>query len=365
MRTSWTWKQWTLLAFAALVIVALLAVVGLNLAARSLRSHLEQALGPHGTVGALHVRLTTVEASDIVVRAPKGWPAADLLHAKRIVLHPKWQQLLKGSIHIDTATLEGAYLSVYRPREGQLRVLPGLVDKAARPQSGESTTGVIDRLTLTDCTIEFFDASVDKPPHPIRLTKVEGEVTGLVLPQLSSRTTLKLKAAVPGRTTGSMLLDGWLEEAQGNSDLTLKLDNIDLAVVDPYLLTAAKLATAGGTLDLDWHPQSQHHRLHAPGVLTLNQLALKSPDSLTGALASLPRRVVVAGLADDDKKIVLNFTLDGDTDNLKFALNENIALLTGTALAKDFGINVEGLVRAISAFFGAFTGVHATAHDAR
>jgi len=135
---------------------------------------------------------------------------------------------------------------------------------------------------------------------------------------------------------------GWTQVSSRNSDIELKMRSVDLAVVEPYVITVAKSGIETGTFDLDLKATVRDNVLEAPGTLTLHSLKLKS-----GGLSSIPREVLVGALADKEQTITIKFLLHGDVKHPDFSLNDNIALRLVASLGKILGLSIEGLLRVI------------------
>ena len=110
--------------------------------------------------------------------------------------------------------------------------------------------------------------------------------------------------------------------------------------LEPYLVTAAHTHVKKGTFDLRMQSTVQQRRLHAPGIITLNHLQLGAGEDWLG----LPRQALLRLTEDRQEKIVVHFELNGDLNDPKFKLNENIATRFTAGLADSLGLSVEGIV---------------------
>lgn len=337
------------LALGLLALLALAVAAGLYFATRALKSHVEAALGADGTVGSITLGIHEVELNRVRIAGPKGWPAEDSLRAGRIVIVPDLAALLSARLRVRSITAEDVYLSVLRTREGKLRLLPSLLEKASTPAGKDVGIGVtIATVRITGGSLELYDASVRRPAHKLRLEAIRADVRDIRFPELDGRTRLSVEGRVDGvRQDGTLAIDGWTEIATRNSQIATKLRGVDLLALQPYLIKAAETGVRRGTLDLDIEATVRDARLHAPGSLTLHGLELAPATGTLGTFMGVPRRAVIASLKDRKGRIAVRFTLEGDLSDPKFSLNENLAMRVGSSVADTLGISVEGLAKDI------------------
>jgi hypothetical protein len=205
-------------------------------------------------------------------------------------------------------------------------------------------------VVLRGGTLEFFDASVRRPPHRLRVEAVSAELDDLVLPALDARVRIRLAGTVrpaAGRDAardGRVSIEGWAVPATRDSRLDARLRGIDLVALQPYLLKAADAGVRAGTLDLDLASTVARDRLRAPGRLVLTGLEL-APSS--GSFLGLPREAVLALLKDRAGRIELDFVLEGRLDDPRFSLSEDLAIRVAAGLADALGVGLGDLVRGL------------------
>lgn len=337
----------TLLAVAAAVM--LLGAVGLHYAASVLKQRIEQALGPEASLEAITLGLTAVEIRGLRIPAPKGWPAADALRAQRIMLRPELRDLLSARIRVRSIEVDQAYLSLLRTRDGRLRLLPSLLEGAGDQDEATELPDIgIGVVQLTDSVVEFYDGSIRRTPHRLRLEAIALRLEDIRLPRLDSRTELTLEGRLKGvQRNGTLNIKGWLELAARNSQLSTRLRGVDLVVLQPYLIKASEAGVKRGSLDVDLDSKVNHNRLDAPGRLKLSDVELASGGGTLGTFMGLPRQAVIAALKNRQGSIDIAFTLQGNLDDPRFSLNENLATRLAAGIADGLGISLEGLARGV------------------
>lgn len=353
-------KRWMLIVGGALLVLAVLTFAAMHFAARSLKESIEKVLGPESTVADLDIGLTRITIRGLKVRASKDWPTDTALSAERVVITPNLRQLVSGEIEIRSIVLERAYVAAARSEDGGgIKILPGMARRTEKRQEAadEKKRGAeIGEITLQDCTIEFHDRTATGWKK-LRIENVEGKVNDLQVPALTGRTKFDLKSVMKGpKHTGSIVLAGWVDVADKGSDFKLQIRNIDLALFEPYVVRVTRAGIDRGTFNLDMHATVSNNVLHAPGTLTLAGLELKTGTGAFSGLSNIPRRAVLAALADDEDRATIHFELKGSLDNPSFSLTDSIARKAGAAMFKALGLSFEGLVRALLIILGGFGG---------
>lgn len=332
-------------AALALAGLAVLLALAWPLVVWQLRQHIVAALGPRASVDAVDLAWDGVRLTGLrIAAAPKsGWPAADELRAGRVLLTPDLAAALRGHLGIARIRVEDGYVSLLRTRQGRLRLLPALLEDAAAdgaPQpAGDGPALRIGQVHLVRTEVAFFDASVRRPPLPVRLTGIEARLGPLWLPALDEPTAIELEAVVKGtQRDGHLHIAGSATGATRDAALKVRLRGVDLVALQPYLGDPAQGGVRRGTLDLDLAPTVQGQRLHAPGRVVISRLQLGS-----GGLAGLPRQALLA-FASKNERIELDFMLEGRLDDPDFSLNENLTGRIASALGDKIGLSARGVV---------------------
>jgi len=344
-----------LIAAALLVGLVVAGAFGFAMAVHQLKRSLEQSLGPRASVGTLQLSWSGVEALDVRVRADRvraGWPAEDELRARRVHLVPALASLWRPGWHIQRVSIEDAYVSALRTREGRLRVFPSLLDEpraADTRKDGVSQAPLIrlGAVQVTNATLDFHDASVRQPPHRLRIERLNALLGPLVLPALDQSTSVDLRGALKGaRGDGELHIAGEFTAASRDARMKARFNDVDLIALQPYLLKVSEGGVRAGVLDLDLQATVVHNRLHAPGSVTLRGLELSSAGGVLGTFAGVPRQAVLAAMSRDGH-IHVKFILEGDLDDPNFSLNENLATRVASGLAETLGVSLGGVVQGV------------------
>ena len=342
-------RRWIWIVIGTLVLLALASLAGVHFATKALKSQVEAALGADSEVGAINVGFSAIEVENVRIKGPKGWPAPDALRARRIVIVPELADLLSAKVRLKRISVDDAYLSVLRSRDGKLRLLPSLLEKpAANDDKGAGVPVTIGTVELKGGVLELYDATLRTPPHRVRVEDLQARVGSLRIPELTGKTTIAIDGTVKGvQHDGSLSIKGWAEIATRDSDIAMHLKGVDMLALQPYLIKAAETGVKRGLLDMDIKSTVKGNRLRAPGNLTLSGLELASSGGAMGTFMGVPRQAALGALKDRNGKISIQFTLEGNLDDPHFSLNESLAMRMGGSVAQVLGVSVEGLAKGV------------------
>jgi len=131
------------------------------------------AVGPFGIEEAAAL-LAGAERPVIMAGTGLYWARGeDQLRAERILVVPAFRDLLSAKVVLREIRIEVAFISMLRSKAGRMSVLPSLLEKPTDSKSAETTPPIppisIGKVELINGTIEFYDATIRKPPLKLRL----------------------------------------------------------------------------------------------------------------------------------------------------------------------------------------------------
>lgn len=372
-------KRWIYI-IGMLAVLTVLGTLAYRVALQRLKTGIEQALGPRGSVQSLDIGWHAVVLHHLRVQAqPGSWPVEDELRADTVTVVPDVAGLLDGGWRVQSVTVDGAYLSMLRTRSGTLRVLPSMLEAGSNvppdlpasavresppdvnrggrdpkadsspqgPDIAPSSTVRIAQVHLRGATVDFFDASVRRPAHRMRLEQLHADLGPVKAPALDERMHIDLEAVFKGpHEDGQLTLNGDLTPSTREAHLRSQLRHADLIALQPYLLRFNEGGVRSGVLDLTLEATVENKRLHAPGQIVLSGLQLNSASGTMGSFAGVPRQAIIAAMSRKGR-IELHFTLDGSLDDPRFSLNEMIAQRWAVGLADTLGVSVKGVVEGV------------------
>jgi hypothetical protein len=350
-----------LLLAGAAVVATLLA--GVIFAAHDAKHRILQALGPRTTVGSISLSYPTVTLHDVRVAAsdaPGAWPADEEFDAKEVAVDISaaslWAYRRGAPLAISDVRMRDGTLVMLRTPD-HLNVLPALRETAqaqatasaaspAAPADVPAIALVIEHMHFDRMAVALHDATLPggRMQH-LRFEQVQGSVGNLALPRLAEPIAMDLQGVLKGvERDGQVSLKGSLTPAAHDASLAIRLNGVDMIVLQAYLLRLGERPVRHGRLDLALDANVANRVVHAPGQLTIT--GLEFDDSESGTFGGVERRAVLATLKRDGR-IALKFTLDGRTDDPKFSLDEHIGVRVAAGLGEAVGGGVKGVVEGV------------------
>jgi hypothetical protein len=336
----------------AVLLLAAGVVIGFRIAAGIVKGKVVEALGPESEIRSIQLGWWGVEIQGLRIKGGQGWPAAEALRVERVEIVPSLRSLFSDAIRIRSITIVRPSLTAVRTRDGTLHILPSLLEE--RPSREKAPTGsakwtvVVSRITLEDGALEFFDATVAQPPLKVRLEKIRGTLTDLVVPGLNRKSLFDLAAVVKGvNQDGRAALAGWAEIATKDSSVKTELRAVDLVALQPYLVKAAETRLRRGALDLDLQSEVSRKHLRAPGKVVISDLEFAPAAGPLDTFMGVPRTAVVNFLKNGDRKIAVSFVVEGDVDTPHFTLREALAMRIASGMAELLGVSLRGVAEGV------------------
>ena len=349
-----------LLAGAA---VAALALAGVIFAAHDAKQRILQALGPRATVGSISLNYPTVTLHDVHIAADAAsgaWPADQEFDAQEVAVditaaslwaYRHGEPLAIADIHVRDGTL------VMLRTTGHLTILPALRDTTRAAASARqasqaavpdkpATALILEHMRFDRMAVDFYDATLGRgAPHRLRFEAVQGSVDAVALPTLDRPIEVDLAGTLKGvEHDGAVAVKGRFTPAAHDAELALRMTDVDMIALAPYLLRLGERTVSHGRLDLVLDARVVDRQVHAPGQLTFT--GLEFGDGGGGTFAGVERRALLAALARDGR-IALKFTLDGRTDDPKFSLDERLGVRIAAGLGEAVGVSVKGMVEGV------------------
>jgi hypothetical protein len=343
-------KRWKVIVAAIVVILGIVIIAGYRVGVRMLQEQVVQALGPGSRLSEIKVNWFSVEVLGLSIDAPKGWPAARTLEAERIIIFPDLRSLLGNKIRIASIVVEKPYLSVLR-NPGKLILVPSLTEryeaKKDTARKDDSRAVVISKIELNDGTLEFYDATVSRPPLKTRMERIEAVIEDVGVPA-ADKTRFELAGIVKGlKSDGHAKVDGWIGPAARDSSSRVVLKAVDLVALQPYLVKKTEARVSNGTLDLNLGTEVRNKFMNGKGKIILQNLEFARSTGFFDTFMGVPRNAVVNFLRDHNNAIDVDFTLTGDTSNPNFSLNENLSTRIATAMAGQLGVNIRDVAEGL------------------
>jgi hypothetical protein len=344
-------KRWQIVVVAAVFFLGMSVVVGYRVGVRLLQERIVEALGPGSGITEVKVNWFSLDVFGVSITAPEGWPTGRTFRAARVRIIPNLQTILTDQIHISSIVFERPYVSVMRT-SGKWILFPGLTETRDRKKKNTEAGGAnlspravtISKIELQDGVVDFFDATVTRPPLKTRLERVDAVIGDVAIPWSKTRTRFELAANVKGiRRDGRAKISGWLGPAQGDSSSQITLYAVDLVSLQPYLVRIGEAQVRKGTLDLRLNSEVRANRLDGKGKIIIRDLEFAPSRGYLETFMGIPRSAVINFLKNNENAIDVDFVLTGDTSNPRFSINEAIATRVAMGMAAELGVSIRSL----------------------
>ena len=334
-------KRWPIIVLAVITTIAVAVGVAYHIGAKLLQGKIVEALGPRSRVAALKVNWFTVELLGLRIDAPKGWPAVRTLEAERVTIVPDLRSLLSDKIRISSIVVQRPYLSMLRT-PGKLRMVPSLTEDNTPSQPGPDNRRAvtISTIELKDGSLELFDATVSRPPLKITMERIDATIRDVAAPA-AEKTRFELTGTIKGIIRdGRARLSGWVGPSARNSSSRIALAGVDMIAIQPYLVKKHEARIARGSLDLRLDSEVRNNQLDGKGKIIIKDLELARSQGFFDTFMGLPRTAVIGFLKDHNNAIDVAFTVQGDTSNPNFSLNENLPTRIAASMAGTLGVSI-------------------------
>ena len=344
-------NRWQVIVIAIAVILCAAVIGGYQMGVRLLRDKVVTALGSGSRVAELRLNWFTIEIFGLSIDAPKGWPAVRTFAAERITMVPDLRSLFTDRIRISSIVIERPYLSMLR-NPGKLIMVPSLTDKemdrSSDPAGANNSRAVmISTIELKDGSVDFYDATVSRPPYKTRIEEIDALIKDVATPA-ADKTHFDLTGIVKGvRRDGRAKVSGWVGPAAKDSSSQVILEAVDLVALQPYLVKKNEARVAKGTLDLNLVSDVRNNNLDGKGKMILRDLTFAPSSGLFDTFMGVPRNAVISFLKDHNNAIDVDFILTGNTKNPNFSLNENLSTRIATAMAGQLGVGITNVAEGL------------------
>ena len=342
-------KRWILVAAGILVVSALAVVIAYRIGVRLLQDEVVAALGPGSRLAELKINWFTIELLGVSIDAPKGWPAGRTFEAERVIVTPDLRSLFSRKLRIFSIAVERPYLSILR-NSGKLSFVPSLTDpeRRARAQQQNGREVIIARIELKEGSVDFYDATVSRPPLKTRIEQLDALIEDVAVPA-AEKTSFEIAGIVKGiKRDGLAKATGWVGPGAHNSSSRVVLENVDLVALQPYLLKKNDARVSRGTLDMNLVSDVRSDNLNGKGKMVLKDLTFAPSSGFFDTFMGVPRNAVISFLKDNNGAIDVDFTLSGNTKNPNFSLNESLSTRIATAMAGQLGVGITNVAEGLS-----------------
>jgi hypothetical protein len=325
--------------------LVVLGVATVYFGTRWIEARIVQMLEPYGQAEQVHVHFSAVVIEGLTLNAATSGQGRSPAHVAKVVIEPDWPALLARRFVLRTVSIDGFTLPARRTQDGKMQILPALTEKIKNEAHGGNDSAPkqvieVSQIVFSNGTLNFLDAAIATPAHQILFDQMRATIGPCQFPPGTERTAIDLSARVVGKhKNGSVFIKGWFMLANKDTDLWMKLRDIEVSRVAPYLGKDAFTSLVEGSMALNMHLRVKKKYLNGEGNVALSDLRLSKRNSLF----SLPRKAVLAALKDRQGKVSFDFSVQGQLDDPKFALEDSVSARVAGGLARAIGLSVQGV----------------------
>ena len=276
------------LIFFILVLCVRLYFTG-ELIAAMITPPLEHYLHRNVTLAEAKVGFRGFRVKGLEIR--KDGAHAPLLKGEKLELRWKFKELLKGRVVIHTLVFTRPEITLVRQKDGSLNIadlLPEMADTEktapARKQLKREPAGVplfITLLAMQDGQLNFVDLS-PQPQATIKVSRIRSRFTDF---STTAPVPFEIEGQVQGAEERSLIINGTYDLAKGTLKGKVNLQEIDLAIVSPFISSNPPDLIQQGklTMEASMAAEDFDHFL-TQGSLALSGLKIKRDKKLTETL---------------------------------------------------------------------------------
>ncbi|OPY77858.1 MAG: hypothetical protein A4E65_02564 [Syntrophorhabdus sp. PtaU1.Bin153] len=349
-----TKKRWLIVGGIALLCLITGTAVLVSLSGTFLKARIERAMDDNVKAGSVEIAWGTVTVKDLVFFRE----GREVGTVKAVDIRADFLGILKKKISISRVDIDEPDLNILMDRKGKIVLPVSLPDQGRQEKTSETKEPVvveIETLTIRDGKVRFEDRSAARPVI-LRFDDVRADVEKIAFPSADQWTKYDLSALLNGPDhKGIIAASGKTNFKTEETRAKATLKNVDLPLFRPYIEKKGDLPIEKGFIDMNVNVGVAKKHIRAPGILVLNDLQFGSGKGMGDTVLGIPRSMVLGLLKSGGNKIDLNFIIEGDLDNPRFSIRENLLKRTTVALAGKMGLSVkevgEGMVSGTSKLF--------------
>ena len=206
----------------------------------------------------------------------------------------------------------------------------------------------VKTLIVQGGRIDFEDRSTVRPVL-LTFVDVRIDVHDIAYPFASQWTDYEVSSQLAGGSQkGSIHATGKTNFLNEETKVNTVLKNIDLALLKPYIEKKGDTGIERGFINMNMEAGVVKKHIKAPGTMAIRDPQLSSSSGVDGTFLGVPRSMVLSFLKNNNNEISLNFVLEGDLNNPKFNIRENLATRLSVGLANKLGVSVTGAAETVA-----------------
>jgi hypothetical protein len=195
--------------------------------------------------------------------------------------------------------------------------------------------------TLSKGEFDYVDEKISHRPHTVKIRDIELRMDSFAIPFEDVVSSYDVAGKVSGKQGAGLLrINGKTSFKTKDGNAKISLQNLDIALLKPYIEKKGDAEVIRGTLDLKMSLSVAKRRVYAPTQTVIRDLQFAPGRHLGDRFMGVPRAAVVKMLKTSRDEISLDFVVEGSLDNPKFSFQESLIKRFAIGLAEKMGLSV-------------------------
>jgi len=348
-----------ILVISGIVTICLAIVLSIlaSLSGQLLKTQIENALGENVKAGSVSIAWGKVIIEDLNFFR-NGQTVGNV---KSVIVKADFMSILGDKLMISRVEVDQPYFKLAIDGKGKI-LLPLVMpeEKAGEnkqkvkikkvKESGTKDTRPVQIkvLTVKKGRVDFEDKSMARPVA-LKFEDVKIDVHDITHPLTNTWTDYTVSSQLAGgRQKGSIHATGRTNFLSEETKLTIVTKNTDLVLLRPYVDKKGDVKIERGSINMNMDAGVIKNHIRAPGTMVIRDLELSPSGGIGATFLGVPRSMVLSFLKNNNNEISLDFVLEGDLNNPRFNLRENLATRLSVGLAKKLGVSILGIGEAVA-----------------
>jgi hypothetical protein len=345
-------KVFLIVAAALMLVLGGTVAVLVKYANSMIKGQLESRLGKNFSLDSIDLTWGHVEVVGIKLRNGEG---KEVIKVGDLSVSADFMGLLRKRYIISSVTIKDPYLFVEIDKRGRIvnpvlppELLPG--GPAGGKEAEQPAPPVfVKKIEVINGSVDYLDRKTPATPVLTEVRTIDFVMKDFSVPFADTFSDYVLSASILGNHgTGTVKSKGRIKIKTKETDLKVDVRKLDITAFKPYFQKESPVDITKGLLDLTMDVTVKSGRLHAPGTVVLSDLQFRSGPGMGGKFMGMPLSLVVALLKKSNNQIPLSFVMEGDLDNPKFDLRENLMKRISVAMADKLGLPLKGITEAVT-----------------
>ncbi len=203
----------------------------------------------------------------------------------------------------------------------------------------------IDKIVIEDGSVTYIDNKFGKSGVTTKITDVDLEVNDVRLPTEKGELPAEFDMDLRINNSGKLSMSGKADflSPKISFDADIKLKGLNIVPFSPYFQKRSiPVHIVKGTAAMTSQAHCKNDYLKAPAQVSLSNFVIKPKGKLLGGL---PAQAIVDGLKERDGELKLNMMIEGNINNPRFILANNLPRAFAAAVTKGLSQDIGNEVR--------------------